>query len=152
MMRAAPRSDIVSTLSIAALQERSVLLRYRAWDDEETERRVDLYGLVYRAGFWYAVGYCHLREGVRVFRLDRVVRAEMGDDTYARPRDFDCLTYVSDSIAMVPATWLVDVLLGTTLAEAQQMVPPGLATLEQAPNGVVFRCYVNNIDWIAHML
>lgn len=147
-----PSSAVVSTLCAAVQQERRVQLCYQAWEAGITERAVDLYGLVYRAGFWYAVGYCHLREGVRVFRLDRVVRAEMGGDTYTRPRDFDCLTYVSDSIAMVPATWLVDVLLETTLVEAQHMVPPGLATLEQGADGVVLRCYVNNIDWVAHML
>ena len=53
---------------------------------------------------------------------------------------------------MTPGNWLVDVLLETTLEEAQQVVPPALATLEQAPNGVVLRCYVNNLDWIAHFL
>ncbi len=147
-----PSSAVVSTLCAAVQQERQVNLRYQAWEAGTTERAVDLYGLVYRAGFWYAVGYCHLREGVRVFRLDRVIQAEIGKKKYARPRDFDCLTYVSNSIAMVPATWLVDVLLETTLIEAHRTVPPGLATLEQAPDGVNLRCYVNNIDWVAHVL
>jgi len=98
------------------------------------------------------VGYCHLREDLRVFRLDRVLHAEMGQDGYTRPTDFDCLAYVTRSIALTPAGWLVDVLLETTLEEAQHMVPPALATLEQAPNGVVLRCYTNNLDWIAHLL
>src|SRR5579863_8884831 len=79
---AAPRSEIVTTLSIAAQQERRVQLRYSAWDASETERAVDLYGLVYRGGFWYAVGYCHLREDLRVFRLDRVRNVKMRDETY----------------------------------------------------------------------
>ncbi len=133
-----PTSEVIGTLSAAAQQKRQVRLRYQAWDSETTERNVDLHGLVYRAGFWYAVGYCHLRKDLRVFRLDRVLH--------------DCLEYVTRSIAMTPGNWLVDVLLETTLEEAQQVVPPALATLEQAPNGVVLRCYVNNLDWIAHFL
>jgi len=147
-----PSSAVVNVLSAAVQQERRVHLRYRAWEAEATERAVDLYGLVYRAGFWYAVGYCHLREGVRVFRLDRMLHAEMGKDTYTRPRDFDCLGYVTHALATMPATWLVDVLLETTLEEAQQIVSPALATLEESSEGVVLRCYVSTLDWIAHFL
>jgi len=148
----APSSEVVGTLCAAVQQRQQVRLRYQAWEGEATERNVDLYGLVYRASFWYAVGYCHLRADLRVFRLDRILQAEMGHTTYTLPPDFDCLAYVTRSIAMTPAHWLVDVLLETTLEEAQQMVPPALATLQQAPNGVVLRCYVNNLDWIAHLL
>ncbi|MDQ6643444.1 MAG: YafY family transcriptional regulator [Chloroflexota bacterium] len=148
----APSSEVVGTLCAAVQQRQQVRLRYQAWEGEATERNVDLYGLVYRAGFWYAVGYCHLRTDLRVFRLDRILQAEIGPDTYTLPSDFDCLAYVTRSIAMTPAHWLVDVLLETTLEDAQQMVPLALATLEQASNGVVLRCYVNNLDWIAHLL
>jgi predicted DNA-binding transcriptional regulator YafY len=148
----APSSEVVSTLCAAAQQARQVKLCYQAWQAGTTTRVVELYGLVCRSGFWYAVGYCHLRKGLRVFRLDRVVSAEVGASTYTRPGDFDCLSYVTRSIAMTPATWLVDVLLNTTLEEAQRMVPPTLATLEQGPDGVVLRCYVDHLDWIAHFL
>ncbi|GAC1630826.1 MAG: YafY family protein [Ktedonobacteraceae bacterium] len=148
----APTSEVVGTLCEAVQQGRRVLLRYQSWQAEATERQVDFYGLVYRSGFWYGVGYCHLRQGLRVFRLDRVRSAEMSKDTYIRPLDFDSLAYITRSIAMTPATWLVDVLLETTLEEAQQKVPPALATLEQAADGVVFRCYVMQLEWIAYFL
>jgi predicted DNA-binding transcriptional regulator YafY len=147
-----PTSVVVNTLSMAVQQERQIQLRYQSWQGETTDRAVDLYGLVYRAGFWYAVGYCHLRLDVRVFRLDRIVSVEINKTTYIRPRDFDCLGYVTRSLATMPATWLVDVLLKTRLEEAQQMVSPALATLEQTSEGVLFRCYVSNLDWIAHFL
>jgi predicted DNA-binding transcriptional regulator YafY len=148
----APSSEVVGTLCAAVQQGRQVSLRYQAWQSQVTERTVDLYGLVYRSGFWYAVGYCHLREGLRVFRLDRVVSADISSGTYTRPPDFDSLGYVYRSLAMMPDKWLVDVLLETTLEEAQQMVPPGLATLEQVPGGVVLRCYAGHLGWIAHFL
>ena len=147
-----PATEIVSTLSTAAQQGRRVWMRYQSWQSEQTERTVDLYGLVYRSGFWYAVGYCHLRQGLRVFRLDRVLHTHMLDETYLRPEGFDSVGHVSRSIAMTPATWLVDVLLETTLEEAQGLVPSTLATLEQVTGGVVFRCYVERLDWIARFL
>jgi len=148
----APTSEVVGTLCAAVQQGKRVRLQYQSWHAEVTEREVDLYGLIYRSGFWYAVGYCHLRQGLRVFRLDRVQHAEMREESYVRPTDFDSLEYVTRSIAMTPAPWLVDVLLETTLEEARQMVPPALATLEQADDGVVFRCYVTRLEWIAHFL
>src|SRR5207302_5307522 len=85
---AAPSSEVVSTLCQAVQESRQVELSYQAWQAETTQRTVELYGLVCRSGFWYAVGYCHLREGVRVFRLDRVVSAEMCPSTYTCPNDF----------------------------------------------------------------
>src|SRR5438067_10750936 len=91
----APSSEVVGTLCAAVQQGRQVSLRYQAWQSQVTERTVDLYGLVYRSGFWYGVGYCHLREGLRVFRLDSVVSAVISSDTYTRPPDFDSLGYVS---------------------------------------------------------
>lgn len=147
-----PTGAVVGTLCAAVQQGRRVVLHYRSWQAETTVRKVDLYGLVYRSGFWYTVGYCHLREDLRVFRLDRVEYAEMITETYVRPTNFDSLAYITRSLAMMPATWLIDVLLHTTLEEAQQMVPPALATLEQAADGVVLRCYVSHLEWIAHFL
>jgi len=139
-------------LCAAAQRERRVWLRYQAYESDETEREVDLYGLVYRSGFWYAVGYCHLRQDVRVFRLDRIVSAEQRDETYRRPDDFDCMSHVTRSIATMPDKWLVEVELETTLERAQHMVPPTMATLEQSPGGVLLRCYTHNLDWMAATL
>src|SRR5690348_4993803 len=48
-----PTTEIVSTLSTAAQQGHRVWMRYQSWQSEPTERAVDLYGLVYRSGFWY---------------------------------------------------------------------------------------------------
>ena len=150
--RNAPSSEIVTTLCIASLQKRRVLLHYRAWNGEETERALDSYGLVCKSGFWYTVGYCHLRQDLRSFRLDRVISVTMREETFVAPLDFDCLDFITRSLPMVPATWLVDVLLETTLAEAREMVSPSVAILEQEADGVAFRTYVAELDWIAYEL
>ncbi len=147
-----PSGEVIGTLCAAVQQGKQVWLEYQSWQAETTRRKVELYGLVYRHGLWYTVGYCHLRQDLRVFRLDRVKSAEISEETYIRPSDFDSLAYITRSIAMTPAPWLVDVLLETTLEEARKMVPPALATLEQTSDGVVFRCYVNHLEWIAHFL
>ncbi len=151
-LHAMPASDLVVTLGMAARQSHQVWLRYRAWSGEETERVFEPYSLVYRAGFWYAVGYCHLREDIRVFRLDRVIEAKLREDTFIYPEDFDALAHVERAIANTPGAWRVVVLLKTTLEIAQRRVPPALATLEPVEGGVLLRCYVNELEWMAAVL
>ncbi len=147
-----PTPALIGTLSAASLQRRSVLLSYQAWEAEATERLFDCYGLVYRSGYWYSAGYCHLREDLRIFRLDRMQWAVIQDATFERPEEFDSLAYVLSSIPKTPGTWFIDVLLKTTLEQAQRIVPPALALLEQQPEGVSFRCYVESLEWIAYVL
>ena len=150
---APPAGDTVVTFGAGAQQGRRVWLRYRSWSGgADTERVIDPYGLVYRTGRWYAVGFCHLRGDLRVFRLDRVLGAELRDEGFARPPDFDSLAYVLHALATTPGAWVVEVLLETTLAEARRWVSPALATLEEAPGGVVLCCHVGDLDWIARFL
>jgi predicted DNA-binding transcriptional regulator YafY len=108
--------------------------------------------VVYHGGRWYAVGWCHLRGDLRVFRLDRVVAAELCEDCFARPAHFDSLEHVRRALATVPTTWLVEVLLRTTLAEVQPKVPPAVAALDEVAEGVLLRCSVVDLSWAAHLL
>jgi predicted DNA-binding transcriptional regulator YafY len=144
-----PKSETLLTLCTAAQQERRVYLRYADWRGEESEREVDIYGLVYRGGYWYSTGYCHLRQDLRVFRLDRITFVEMRDEIFTRPLDFDCVEYVMRSLATTPATWPVEILLETTLAKAQQMISPAVAILEETSQGVMMRCSVGHLHWLA---
>ncbi|MGH2517388.1 MAG: helix-turn-helix transcriptional regulator [Ktedonobacterales bacterium] len=143
---------IVLTLSAATQQSRRVLLRYQSFDGSSTERAVDPYGLVYRAGRWYMAGYCHLREDVRVFRLDRVASAEPLDATFTRPADFDTLAVVERGIANVPGAWEVVALLGMPLDEARRRIPAITGHLEETLDGLLFRCYSQELEWVAHFL
>jgi predicted DNA-binding transcriptional regulator YafY len=51
---------------------------YRAlYSDEETVRKVDPYYLFFQDGFWHLRGYCHLREELRTFALDRIISVKI---------------------------------------------------------------------------
>ncbi len=145
-------SAFVIALSAAAQRCQRVWLRYRAWHGETTEREFDPYGLVHRSGRWYTVGFCHLRQDVRVFRLDRMIEIAPVEASFTPPADFDCLAHVERAIAQTPGTWPVEVLLRTTLADARHQVPPALATLDETDEGVVMRCFVMELDWMARVL
>jgi predicted DNA-binding transcriptional regulator YafY len=147
-----PSSELVVALSTAALQRKRVWIRYRTYDTTETERLFDPYGLVYRSGYWYVVGYCHLRAALRNFRMDRIEALETRVENFSRPENFDCLAFVLRSLPNTPGTWFVNVLLETTLEVAQRIVPPALALLEPTAGGVELRCYVECLSWIAQVL
>jgi predicted DNA-binding transcriptional regulator YafY len=148
----APTSKIVIMLSVARLQTRQVSIRYQGWKSEVTERILDPYGIVCREGFWYVVGYCHLRTELRTFRLDRILHVEILDEIFQPPLDFDCAAFAARALASMPVGYLIEVLLDTTLENVQHWIPSDLAILEQVQDGVTFRCYAGNLDWIAHLL
>tara|TARA_B100000809_G_scaffold48771_1_gene43535 strand:- start:2152 stop:3102 length:951 start_codon:yes stop_codon:yes gene_type:complete len=54
--------------------------------DVETSRVVEPHRCLYD-GFWYLMAHCRLREDPRVFRLDRVRRAELTDEVFQPPDD-----------------------------------------------------------------
>lgn len=79
----------------AAHQRRRVHLRYQGGSrPEPSERELDPYALVHQWGWWYVVGHCHLRKGVRLFRLDRILALELLSDVFAPPADFDARAYL----------------------------------------------------------
>jgi predicted DNA-binding transcriptional regulator YafY len=146
-----PDGELIMRISAAAQQQQRVLLRYQS-GDHETVRSFDPYGLVYHWDRWYAVGWCHLREDVRVFRLDRMRDATLEEATFNRLQDFDSLAYVLDTLAAAPWSWSVEVLLETTLDDARRRIPPGSAIIKQEAGGVLVQLRVDRLDWMARTL
>lgn len=50
----------------------------------ESLRRVEPYYLIFKWSSWYLWGYCRLREGVRMFKLDRMQDLRATQDRFAR--------------------------------------------------------------------
>lgn len=151
---AAPsRSEELLTLSAAVSEQRRVRLRYRSEYSGETERAVDPYGVMHREGYWYAAGHCHLRGGMRLFRMDRILEAEMLDETFVLPVDLDAPGAVLDAVALSPGDeWSVEVLLEVGEDEARVGLPPVGLALEQTRDGTLLRCTTSNLDWVARVL
>jgi predicted DNA-binding transcriptional regulator YafY len=147
-----PEAEVVLELSSAAYAETPVWMRYQAEHGAVTERRFDPYGIVYRQGRWYAVGYCHLRADLRMFRLDRVAAVQPLAGAFTRPPDFDCAAYVVQSLATMPNTWQVAVVLHAPLEQVQRRFSPIFGTLEATPEGVLLRAHAEDLRWIARDL
>nr|WP_316642226.1 YafY family protein [uncultured Roseateles sp.] len=145
------RSELLA-LSAAARAQQRVRLQYRSRDDTETARDVDVYGLGFRGGAWYAVGHCHLRQDLRSFRLDRVQGVEALPASFGRPAHFDVLAYLANSIATLPRSYTVLALLHTDLASARRAVQPELGVLEAAGNGVQLLAQADDLESMAREL
>jgi predicted DNA-binding transcriptional regulator YafY len=62
---------------------------------EPLSRDFDPYKLVHGWGRQYCLGYCHLRQGIRSFRVDRILDLTLLDQTFEVPADFDLEKYVA---------------------------------------------------------
>jgi proteasome accessory factor B len=68
----------LETLAEAVLRRKRISMKYYTIHrDEVIAREVDPYGLGYAGqawnkGAWYLVGFCHLRQAPRVFKVDRI--------------------------------------------------------------------------------
>ncbi len=93
-------SDVHATLRsvrLAILEQKSLHLSYlkRAGGDrgELTKRTVDPHGLVHFNGAWMLAAYCHLREAMRMFKLERVRRITVLPETFTRQAGFSLHEY-----------------------------------------------------------
>ena len=145
-------TDALLSLSSAAQACQRVRLDYRDAQGRSSTREFDAYGLAYRGGAWYAVGHCHLRRGLRSFRLDRIASAQPLPASFGRPDAFDVLAHLSEAIASLPRAHQVQVLLHTDLETARRSLRPELARLSAARAGVRLEAEVDELAWMAREL
>src|SRR5688572_12197493 len=85
----------LAILQEAARERRPCRLRYLKPADVEPEpRELQPYALVHAGGRWYALGYSPESDGVRAFRLDRILAVTPIDGSFAVPEDFDPRDYI----------------------------------------------------------
>jgi predicted DNA-binding transcriptional regulator YafY len=71
------KGELFRDLNRAVKNNRVLRMKYYSFGrDELTFREVEPYQLVFSEGFWYLVAYCHQREAIRLFRVDRIEHLE----------------------------------------------------------------------------
>lgn len=79
-----PYLEIIKT----ALQESRLLtFEYIAHHGNETSRTVEPCQLVLKSSHWYLYGYCHIKNDYRLFRLSRMSKLQMQEETFT-PRGY----------------------------------------------------------------
>ena len=138
--------------AVRAIRSRSQLgIRHRGQDGAETERTIDPFQVVHRYGRWYLVGYCHLREDLRVFRLDHIISASTLAGTFT-PLPVDALAAVERSLAQVPWGWEFQVIALLTPEEVSQRLAPTIAIRHPHARGTLLHGFADDLAPLAYAL
>jgi predicted DNA-binding transcriptional regulator YafY len=89
-------APLLKTLRRAVRENCRVSMIYHGGSNPNGElRELDPYALLYRWGWWYVIGFCHLRQDMRYFRVDRIAELNLTGQTFSTHADFDVHAYVA---------------------------------------------------------
>jgi len=72
----------------AILQQRVLIFDYASAYGETVDRRVNPLRLVFKRNAWYLQGYCRQKGDYRTFRISRISKMEISDETF-NPQEFE---------------------------------------------------------------
>src|SRR5690348_3181832 len=133
-----PKAEMLQQLRRAIIERTTVRFHYHTRHTGDgkpahTTREADPYGLVHFSGTWHLVAYCHMRQGIRNFRLDRMDNLELLAKIFSRPADFGMQERPIES-----RTILVRALFDKDVARWVKESPSYYTTdIEETPEGLL---------------
>jgi predicted DNA-binding transcriptional regulator YafY len=100
-----PWVPLMDELRRCVARRRQVHLVYQSFHQQVTRRSLDPYALALQWGNWYLLGYCHLRQDLRTFRVDRIQRVEPTGETFELPPNFSARDHLLQMAQERPATY-----------------------------------------------
>ncbi len=93
------RRRVLELLHEAVATHTTVRMQYAtaSRQDALSEREVDPYALVPYMRSFHLVAYCHTRQEVRIFKVDRIRELRLTGRPFAPPSDFDLEAYLGES-------------------------------------------------------
>jgi len=97
------QTPALEKLRRAIREHRSVNMNYQSSQvPHPSQRGLNPYALVHRWGWWYVVGFCHIRQEVRTFRVDRISEIALADTTFSQSPDFNLQAYLKNESQAQP--------------------------------------------------
>jgi len=82
-----------------ALSENKIItFQYEKPGGKVETQKVNPYGLCYRSGFWYLVGFSHKRKNIRLFRTDRFSRLVITDEKFRLDPKFNLKKFWTEDL------------------------------------------------------
>jgi predicted DNA-binding transcriptional regulator YafY len=143
-------SDTLETLRRAVREKRQVRMQYQSHGQTASgSRDLDPYALVHSWGWWYAIGFCHLRGALRTFRLDRIQELTLLDQVFEIPADFDVHAYLEREQAVQPG-FPVRLHFAAQASAMAREYAIGWEAVEQQPDGsLVVTLRAPDLNWAA---
>ncbi len=146
--------EIFRVLVRAVSHSRQLSMVYWTASRNETQRRtIDPYDLVLAADDdWCLIGHCHLRNAIRLFKVQRVRSAVETGELFCRPSGFRARDYMAETFGTIRGDGDFNVVLRFTQAYAGRIAEkqwhPG-QVLEPQPEGtLILRLHVNDLRLI----
>ena len=137
--------EIWHQLESACRQQKSVhMTYYTASSNSTSDRKLDPYLLhIYRGTNPYVIGFCHKRQEVRWFRVDRIQRLESLSDTFVQDSTFDAKDHLEmifqHEVGGVPVNVAIWFDAATAPYIRERRWHP-TQELQEHPNGAVTLC------------
>ncbi len=97
------QTPALEKLRRAIREHRSVSMKYQSNQvPHPTERGLAPYALVHRWGWWYVVGFCHVRKEIRTFRVDRIFEVSLLETSFTQSPDFNLQAYLKNEMQTQP--------------------------------------------------
>jgi len=108
----------IAELQTAVATHRVIQISYQSGHEQLTERQVEPLGMVFYSSHWHLIGFCRMRQDLRDFRADRIVKLETKSDTFDPSSHPDYLSFLQDSLVGTDAK---EVIIHTTKKAARMM-------------------------------
>jgi predicted DNA-binding transcriptional regulator YafY len=145
-----PWEPVIHTLRQCIGDRRRTRLLYRGFlRQEDIDRVVEPYALTFRWGLWYLVGFCHLRQAMRTFRVDRIQQVTALEDRFTLPRDFSVREYLAQSMRFEPAYTVVVHLQASVAPDVREWHGHWMDITDHADGSITARFGVAGLDWAA---
>lgn len=96
-------TPVLEKLRRAIREHRSLNMNYQSSQvPHPTQRGLDPYALVHRWGWWYVIGFCHVHQDIRTFRVDRISEITLLDGTFVQPPGFNLQAYLKNEMQTQP--------------------------------------------------
>jgi predicted DNA-binding transcriptional regulator YafY len=93
--------EMIELVSQAIVQRRHVNMVYRAIHGRtDTQRKVAPYRLLFFEGCFYILGYCGLRQDIRVFALDRIRQLDLSEEAFTPPEGLNIDEFIQSSFGV----------------------------------------------------
>ena len=143
-----PWTPVMQSLRECITARRGVRLTYRSFNLEQTCRDVDPYAITFRGGLWYVVAFCHLREEMRTFRIDRIQAVQALTTTFEIPHDFSARDYIEQAMRFAD-NYTIVVHIAANLAPIVREYTEHWAKLTDHDDGsVTVQFGVSDLGWV----
>lgn len=152
-LRAETTAELLLPLRRAIIERRTVRLRYHtkyAGDDTSAERvrEADPYALLRYGEAWYLIAFCHWRQEIRNFKMERVSQLEVLDKGFAKLPGFKLEPPVEDQRRITVRVWF-DAEVAPWVKESRSYY---IDSIEDFPDGLLVTSRVRYereaVQWI----